>query len=197
RKSVASCVRSPIEQMLRLVLPDYIGSRRSYQPHAFIEQVPGFFGYLQEERGLRPATLDQYDFYLRSLQTYLRDVGVSSLEGSVATLQSRRDRLARCSFWILRFAVYSNGVNLGRRSFCWRSGGTCAFPFRTATSRSCSPSGACAPITSQSGGGSSATPRNWSGDCANGSRQPTTLGGGGGRLSGAKARGGVYSARWG
>jgi hypothetical protein len=62
RKSVASCVRSPIEQMLRLVLPDYIGSRRSYQPHPFIEQAPGFFGYLQEERGLRPATLDQYDF---------------------------------------------------------------------------------------------------------------------------------------
>jgi integrase/recombinase XerD len=80
RRSIASCVRSPIEQMLRLVLPDYIGSRRSYQPHPFIEQVPGFFGYLQEERGLRPATLYQYDFYLRSLQTYLRDVGVSSLE---------------------------------------------------------------------------------------------------------------------
>ena len=39
---------------------------------------------------------------------------------SVATLQSRRDRLAECSFWTLRFAVYSNGVNLSRRSSCWR-----------------------------------------------------------------------------
>jgi hypothetical protein len=84
---------------------------------------------------------------------------------------------AGCSSWLLRFAVYSNGGNLSRRSSCWQWGGTCAFPFRTATLRSCSPSGACAPITSQSGGGSSATPRNWSGDCANGSRQPTTLGG--------------------
>src|SRR5271166_3398836 len=40
--------------------------------------------------------------------------------GSVANLQSRRDRLAGCSFWTLRFAVYSNGVNLSRRSSCWR-----------------------------------------------------------------------------
>lgn len=43
-----------------------------------------------------------------------------ALAGSVATLQSRRDRLAGCSFWTLRFAVYSNGVNLSRRSSCWR-----------------------------------------------------------------------------
>src|SRR6266481_8742933 len=80
--------------------------------------------------------------------------------GSVAILQVARDRLAGCSSWPLRFAVYSSGGNLSRRSSCWQWGGTCAFSFRTATSRSCSPSGACAPITSQSGGGSSATPRN-------------------------------------
>jgi hypothetical protein len=34
---------------------------------------------------------------------------------SVATLQSGRDRLAGCSFWTLRFAVYSNGVSLSPR----------------------------------------------------------------------------------
>src|ERR1700722_15839271 len=54
------------------------------------------------------------------------------------------------SSWPLRFAVYSSGGNLSRRSSCWQWGGTCAFPFRTATSRSCSPSGACAPTTSPS-----------------------------------------------
>src|ERR1700730_3218197 len=68
------------------------------------------------------------------------------LEGRVATLQSRRDRLARCSFWTLRFAVYSSGVNLSRKSSSWRWDGTCAFPSHTATSRSCSPSGVCTPI---------------------------------------------------
>jgi hypothetical protein len=53
--------------------------------------------------------------------------------GSVATLQVARDRLAGCSSWPLRFAVYSSGANLSRRSSCWQWGGTCAFPFRTAT----------------------------------------------------------------
>src|SRR6266403_4542365 len=61
--------------------------------------------------------------------------------GSVATLQSSGDRLAGCSSWHLRFVVYSSGGNLSRSSSCWRWDGTCAFPCRTATSKSCSPSG--------------------------------------------------------
>src|SRR5450631_2097408 len=48
-------------------------------------------------------------------------------DGSVATLQVARDRLAGCSSWPLRFAVYSDGGNLSRRSSCWQWGGTCAF----------------------------------------------------------------------
>ena len=43
-----------------------------------------------------------------------RDVQ-GDLIGSVATLQSPRDRLARCFSWPLWFAVYSNGANLNRR----------------------------------------------------------------------------------
>src|ERR1700732_518052 len=73
--------------------------------------------------------------------------------GSVATLQSPGDRLAGCSSWHLRFAVYSSGGNLSRRSSCWRWDGTCAFPCRTATSKSCSPSGVCTPTTSRCGDG--------------------------------------------
>src|SRR5271165_5217976 len=57
---------------------------------------------------------------------------LGSLGGSVATLQSPRDRLARCSSWPLRFAVYTSGGNLSRRSSCWQSAGTCDFhcPYR-------------------------------------------------------------------
>jgi DDE domain len=44
-------------------------------------------------------------------------------------------------------------------------------------SRSCSPSGACTPITSSSGGGSSAMRQKWNGVCARGSGRPTTVGG--------------------
>src|SRR5260221_5075314 len=77
--------------------------------------------------------------------------GSGSQEGSVATLQSSGDRLAGCSSWHLRFVVYSSGGNLSRRSSCWRWDGTCAFPCRCATSKSCSPSGICTPTTSRCG----------------------------------------------
>ena len=43
--------------------------------------------------------------------------------GSVATLQVPRDRLAGCFSWPLRFAVYSSGANLNRRSSCLQSAG--------------------------------------------------------------------------
>jgi hypothetical protein len=92
----------------------------------------------------------------------------------------------------LRFAVYSSGGNLSRRSSCWQWGDTCAFPFRTATSRSCSPSGACAPITSPSGGGSSVTPQKFSADCDRGSDRPTTVGGWMRPTSGLRASGCFY-----
>src|SRR6201984_1024028 len=46
---------------------------------------------------------------------------------SVATLQSPRGRLAGCSSWPLRFAVYSSGGNSSRKSSSWRWVGICAF----------------------------------------------------------------------
>src|SRR5260221_1707062 len=83
--------------------------------------------------------------------------------GSVATLQSPGDRLAGCSSWHLRFAVYSSGGNLSRRSSCWRWDGTCAFPCRTATAKSCSPTRAFHPTTSRCGDGFSGMRPNCSG----------------------------------
>src|SRR5262245_8656424 len=50
---------------------------------------------------------------------------------------------------------------------------TCVFHCPTATSRNSWPNAGFRSITSRSGDGCSVTPRNWSGDCANGSRQPT------------------------
>jgi hypothetical protein len=40
---------------------------------------------------------------------------VTTHQGSVATLQVVRDRLAGCSFWPLQVAVYSSGGNLNRK----------------------------------------------------------------------------------
>jgi site-specific recombinase XerD len=57
-----------------------MGSGRGKRPRPFIEQAPGFFDYLKEERGLSPRTLEYYDYALRILQTYLKDIGVSALK---------------------------------------------------------------------------------------------------------------------
>jgi hypothetical protein len=50
------------------------------------------------------------------------------------------------------------------------------YPCRTGTSRSCSPSEVCTPITSRCGVGSSGMPQKWNDVCALGSDRPTTVG---------------------
>jgi integrase/recombinase XerD len=72
-------VRGPIEQMLRLVVPGFTGTRRALLDVPFIVELPGFFEYLRCERGLRPASLQGYRCYLRSFERYLGRVGVTQL----------------------------------------------------------------------------------------------------------------------
>lgn len=79
RKSVASTVRSPTEQLLRLLLPDFAGTGRG-RPFPFADQAPGFLAHLREERGLRPATLLSYRHCLRHLEVYLHEIKSNSLK---------------------------------------------------------------------------------------------------------------------
>jgi integrase/recombinase XerD len=52
RPRLAREVRGPIEQMLRLVVPGFVGhTRRRYDGWPFAAAVPGFFGYLRESAG--------------------------------------------------------------------------------------------------------------------------------------------------
>ena len=67
------------------------------------------------------------------------------------------------------------------------------FPCRTGTSRSCSPSEVCTPITSRCGVGSSGMPQKWNDDCALGSDRPTTVGGWTRPTSGSRASGSIYT----
>jgi site-specific recombinase XerD len=71
--------RTPIEQMLRYLLPGYTGRGRKQKELPFIEQVPGFFPYLEEERGLRPASIYQYKHNLGRFEEYLRRVRLNEL----------------------------------------------------------------------------------------------------------------------
>jgi site-specific recombinase XerD len=72
--------RTPIEQMLRLILPGFKGKGRSRSAHdPFQNQVPGFFPFLRQERGLREDSLLHYGHYLRLLEAYLGQIGLTSL----------------------------------------------------------------------------------------------------------------------
>ena len=73
-------IRWPIEQMLRLVVPGFVGHRRHRVPcEPFAERVPGFFAYLRGERGLRDETVAHYGHHLRQLDAYLRQIGLEDL----------------------------------------------------------------------------------------------------------------------
>ena len=59
--------------------------------------VPGFFDYLVEERGLRPASLLGYRHHLDRFEAYLQRIGVESIrELSPAILSRLRRRARRC-----------------------------------------------------------------------------------------------------
>lgn len=73
-------IRGPIEQMLRVVTPGFVGhTRRRVPREPFADRVPGFFAYLGDERGLRDETLAHYGHHLRRFDAYLRDIGIVDL----------------------------------------------------------------------------------------------------------------------
>jgi len=85
RGSVRSIGRVPVEQLLRLLLPGFVGTDR-HVVAPFATSAPGFFEYLRDERGLRPATLDLRAHHLRAFEAYLQRVGVDDLHGLTPAL---------------------------------------------------------------------------------------------------------------
>jgi len=72
--------RNPIEQMLRLVVPDFAGRGKArWASEPFREWSGGFFKHLREERGLRDRTLDHYRHYLAHFERYLARVELHDL----------------------------------------------------------------------------------------------------------------------
>lgn len=78
-RPMAKEVRGPVEQFLSFVLPGFQPSGRSHHPDPFVEVLPGFFGYLVEERGLRAVSVLAYRHHLDRFEAYLRRIGVTSL----------------------------------------------------------------------------------------------------------------------
>jgi site-specific recombinase XerD len=72
--------RVAIEQMLRLVVPGFVGRLgRHARREPFADRAPGFSIYLRHERGLREATLGLYDEHLRAFAAYLTDSRLEQL----------------------------------------------------------------------------------------------------------------------
>ncbi len=78
--TLAKDLRGPIEQMLGVALAGFSPTGRRHHPIPFVSAVPGFFGYLVEERGLRPASIEQYRFHLDRFDAYLERIGVRRLD---------------------------------------------------------------------------------------------------------------------
>jgi integrase/recombinase XerD len=79
-RKLAKDLRNPIQQMLRLILPDFEGTRRPVKPeNPFQELAPDFFVYLRQEKGLRESSILHYSHYLRQFAIYLESIGLTDL----------------------------------------------------------------------------------------------------------------------
>lgn len=79
-RQLANEIRGPIEQLVSLVVPSFAGRGRARVTRdPFLKEVPGFFAYLREERGLRETSILHYGHYLRLLEAYLERIGVRRL----------------------------------------------------------------------------------------------------------------------
>ena len=72
-------VRGPVEQMLRLAIPGFVGHGRPHRPEPFADALPGFYEYLAAERGVASATIGAYQHHLVRFEAYLERIGVVCL----------------------------------------------------------------------------------------------------------------------
>jgi len=80
RSTIRLQARTPVEQLLRLLIPGFVGSTRRRLVPPFDDAAPGFLHYLEHERGFRPATRERYVHHLGVFETYLRRVDVHDLK---------------------------------------------------------------------------------------------------------------------
>lgn len=81
RRKLASEARGPVEQLLRLVIPGFVGSGRPRGAREPFPDVAGaFFAYLREERGLRETSVDHYRHYLAQFEAYLHRIELHDLQ---------------------------------------------------------------------------------------------------------------------
>ena len=79
-RRLRDATRGPVEHLVALLVASFVKRGRArITRDPFLSEVPGFFTYLREERGLREATIQRYGYYLRILEAYLDRIGVRHL----------------------------------------------------------------------------------------------------------------------
>lgn len=78
RPELAKEIRGPVEHMLGVVLAGY-SRRRTRREAPFTGTLPGFFEYLEQERGLQPATIALYRHHLAAFEAWLNRVRAGQL----------------------------------------------------------------------------------------------------------------------
>lgn len=80
--------RSTIEELLRLVIPGFVGTeRRQLWPLQAL--APGFREHLSDERGLRPDTLIRYEHHMRVFERFLRSAAITDLSTLTPAIVNR------------------------------------------------------------------------------------------------------------
>lgn len=87
-RSLRTGPRSAIEELLRLVIPGFVGTDRR-QPWPLQDLAPGFLEHLRDERGLRPDTLVGYEHHMRVFERFLQSAAITDLSALTPAFVNR------------------------------------------------------------------------------------------------------------
>ena len=87
-RSLRAGPRTAIEDLLRLVIPGFVGTERR-QPWPLRDLAPGFLEHLRDERGLRPDTLVGYEHHMRVFERFLQSAGITDLSTLTPAIVNR------------------------------------------------------------------------------------------------------------
>ena len=87
-RSLRTGPRTAIEELLRLVLPGFVGTERR-QPWPLQDLAPGFREHLSDERGLRPDTLVGYEHHMRVFERFLQSAAITDLSTLTPAIVNR------------------------------------------------------------------------------------------------------------
>jgi hypothetical protein len=78
-ESFVNEVRGPVEQMLQMAIPGFVGRGRRRRTRPFAEELVGFYEHLAVERGVAPRTIVSNEHHLARFESYLARIGAASL----------------------------------------------------------------------------------------------------------------------